>query len=279
MPWPRRFFQDAALARLRAEERTEARRVVPYFDGLLAGDVDALVMAFSDEPELHDPVRGRVKGEKAFRRFVTDTSASLRRGNATTEPVGLIVTGPRTIEEVLLRFDRDDGQRVELPMAIATDRESDGRLRELRIYFSTWPLSGGHAIRPPLLQPDPDVTESDVVGEYQRALAAGDIEAAVATFEPDGYVREPAGGEYVHRGTDGLRAMYTLFFSNGGGIPLEHCTSTDDGTACALEYNVVRWGTTPMPPEAGIAVYVRGPSGRISAARIYDDSDPPLHEA
>ena len=29
-------------------------------------------------------------------------------------------------------------------------------------------------------------------GEYQRALAAGDVEAAVAAFEPDGYVREPA---------------------------------------------------------------------------------------
>jgi hypothetical protein len=32
------------------------------------------------------------------------------------------------------------------------------------------------------------------VGEYQRALSAGDIDAIVATFEPDGYAREPAGG-------------------------------------------------------------------------------------
>ena len=52
----------------------------------------------------------------------------------------------------------------------------------------------------------------------------------------------------------------------------------DDGRACALEYNVVSWGGTELPPEAGIAVYVRGDSGKLSAARIYDDSDPPLRQ-
>ena len=45
---------------------------------------------------------------------------------------------------------------------------------------------------------------------------------------------------------------------------------------CALEYNVVRWGKTELPPEAGVAVYVRGPSGRLAAARVYDDAEPPL---
>lgn len=147
---------------------------------------------------------------------------------------------------------------------------------ELRVYFSTWPLTGRHAIRPPFLQPDPDVHEADVVGEYQRALAVGDAEAAVRAFEPDGYAREPAGGGYVHRGHDELRSLYELVFSNGGGIPLEHCTSTDDGRACALEYNVVRWGQSELPPEAGVAVYVRGESGRLAIARIYDDTHPPL---
>ena len=45
---------------------------------------------------------------------------------------------------------------------------------------------------------------------------------------------------------------------------------------CALEYNVVRWGKTELPPEAGVAFYVRGESGKLAAARIYDDADPPL---
>jgi hypothetical protein len=206
---------------------------------------------------------------------VVETNAWLAECNATVNDVYLVVTGRRTVEEVVLILDRDAG-RVELPVAIAADRDVDARLLELRVYFSTWPLAGHHAIRPPLLQPDPDVHEGDVVGEYQRALAAGDREAIVAAFGPEGYVREPAGSKYVHRGPDELHSLYELFFSNGGGIPLEHCASTDDGHACALEYNVVRWGRTDLPPQAGIAVYVRGENGKLAVARIYDDSDPPL---
>jgi hypothetical protein len=60
---------------------------------------------------------------------------------------------------------------------------------------------------------------------------------------------------------------------------LEHCAAIDDGRVCVLEYNVVRWGETELPPEAGVVVYVRGESGRLAAARIYDDTDPPLESA
>lgn len=276
MPWIPELFSAPALQRvLDVAGRAGRPAAVPYFAGLMADEPDALIKSFAGEPELHHPVRGRVKGAQAFTTFVADTAARLSSRNATVEDVDLIVTDERTVEEVVLHLDTDRG-RVGLPIAIATDRTGAGKLVELRIYFSTWPLNGDHAIRPPLLQPSPDVHEADVVGDYLRALAAGDREGVVATFEPDAYVREPAGGRHVHRGREAFRAMYDLFFSNGGGIPLEHCSSTDDGRACALEYNVVQWGRTPLPPEAGIAVYVRGASGRLAAARIYDDSNPPL---
>ena len=58
------------------------------------------------------------------------------------------------------------------------------------------------------------------------------------------------------------------------GIPLEHCTLTDDGVRCAIEYNCVRWGVSDILPQAGVAVYERGSSGLLSAARIYDDVEP-----
>jgi predicted enzyme related to lactoylglutathione lyase len=58
--------------------------------------------------------------------------------------------------------------------------------------------------------------------------------------------------------------------------PLEGCRLIDDDRACALEYNVVRWGKTELPPQGSIGVYVRGQSGQLAAARIYDDVDPPL---
>ncbi|HEY5389408.1 MAG TPA: nuclear transport factor 2 family protein, partial [Solirubrobacteraceae bacterium] len=196
------------------------------------------------------------------------------RRNVSVSEVERVVLEHRGFEEVVLELDTDAG-RIALPHAMVADHDPRGRLTELRIYFSNCPLTGRHANRAPLLRRDPDVRESDVVGEYQRALAAGDLDAIVAAFEADGYAREPAGGEHFHRGRDGLRAFYERLFSAGGGIPLEHCTATDDGRACALEYNVVRWGANELPPQAGMAVYLRGAGGKLAAARIYDDVDPP----
>jgi hypothetical protein len=96
----------------------------------------------------------------------------------------------------------------------------------------------------------------------------------VASFEPDGEVREPAGGPYRYRG-DAHHRIYDLMFASGGGIPLRFCTATDDGVACAIEYVCDRWGAEAIPPQAGVAVYERGTSGRLRAARIYDDVTPP----
>ena len=206
---------------------------------------------------------------------MNETRAWLDERAATVEDVDFVLAPHRGVEELVLHLEGDDG-RIALPMAVVSDHDEHGRIAEQRIYFSTWPLTGGHAIRPPLLQPDDGLTEPGIIAEYQRALAAGDAEAAVAAFEPDGYVREPAGGASVHRGTEELRALYELFFSNHGGIELEHCAATVDGHAYALEYNVVAWGGTVLPPQAGVAVYVRGAGGRLAAARIYDDADPPL---
>jgi hypothetical protein len=90
-----------------------------------------------------------------------------------------------------LHLDGEEG-RVALPLAIVADRESDGRIDELRIYSSRWPLTDRHANRPPLVQPDPELRESDVVAEYQRALAAGEVAAIMAAFELDGH-------QYVHK--------------------------------------------------------------------------------
>jgi len=276
MPWFPELFSAPVLDRIRREAADErAAEPVPYFDGIRSGEIDALVGSFAGEPELHHPIGGRVRGRRAFTRFVTDVNAWLTERSAVFGRVERILTPRRGIEETVMTLDGDEG-RVEVPVAVAADRDDDGRIIELRIYWSMWPLTSEHHHRPPLLQPDPGLREPDVVGDYQRALAAGDAEAAVATFEPDAYVREPAGSAYVHRGHDELLALYRRFFSNGGGLRLEHCALTDDGRACALEYNLLRWGRTELSPEAGLAVFVRGASGKLASARIYDDVHPPL---
>ena len=123
-------------------------------------------------PELHDPVRGRIRGAGPSRRS-SPRRAPGSDGATPVEDVEHVVAERHGFEEVVLHLDGQNG-RVDLPVAIVADRRPDGRIEELRLYFSSWPLAGRHANRPPLLQPDPDLRVPDVVGEYQRALAAGD---------------------------------------------------------------------------------------------------------
>src|SRR3954454_10862684 len=239
MPWIPELFSAPALERVLADRR-HAR--VPFFAGMMAGEIDALVGSFAGEPELHHPVRGRVKGVAAFERFVSELRTWLTEHSAAPEDVDFVLTPGRGVEELILHLDTDDG-RSEVPVAIASAHDERGRIVEQRVYFSSWPLTGGHAIRPPVLQPRHGLEEPDAVGDYQRALAAGDADAVMAALEPDASVREPAGRAYTHRGADELRALYERFFSNGGGVPREHCAVTDDGRACA-------WSTTSSPGAA-----------------------------
>ena len=278
MPWLPELFSAPALAQIQDRLRREKLDVVPYFDGFLTGEIDALIQSFAGEPEVHYPVRGRVRGTQAFAAYAAATKAWLEEREASIEHLGIVSTERRNAGEAILRMSGENG-RVDLPVAVVSDLRSDRTMEEVRVYYSSWQLTGRHADRPPVLQPGPEVRESDVVGDYQRALAAGDLDAILASFERGGYAREPAGSEYLHRGSEGLREFYASLFSNGGGIPLEHCTSTDDGRRCALEYNVTQWGSTELAPQAGVAVYERGESGKLAAARIYDDVDPPLAAA
>jgi SnoaL-like protein len=278
MPWVPELFSAPALERVLEKRREERLVAVPFFDGLLAGEPDALVESFAGEPEIHHPVLGRIKGKRAFVAYVGEMNAWFAEHNVSVEDIEHVITQPRGVEEVVVHLEGERGP-VDLPLAIVADRLAGGRIDELRMYFSGWPLNGMHATRPPLMQADPDLREPEHVAAYQRALAAGDLEAVVAAFEPDGYAREPAGDDPIHRGPDELRSFYGDLFTNGGGVVLEHCAIVGDDRACALEYNVVRWGETDLPPEAGVGVYERGESGKLAAARIYVDIVPPLRRA
>jgi hypothetical protein len=274
MPWMPEVFTAHISEARRAEGEAPSNDAIAYYEGILAGQPDALVRSFAGKPRINDPRVGYVEGVRQLRAFVSGTADWLRERDAIVENVALTLTESRTVEEMVLHLAADDGGRVELPVAIVSDRNPDRTVKAIRVYHSIWPLTGGHRVREPLLPRDPNMVVPDVVGEYQRALAAGDLEAMMATYEEDAYAREPSGGEYVYRGKEKLREVYSAMFANGG-ITVEFCTLTDDGVRCAIEYNGVRWGITDIPPQAGVSVYERGSSKLLAAARIYDDVEPP----
>jgi hypothetical protein len=240
-----------------------------YLPLLVEGSATGLLALFAAEPVIDDPREGHVEGREAVRRFVEASAAWLRERQAREEHLRTTRAGGRAVAEAVLHLVQD-GKPVPLPVAVVGDFDAEGRLRWVRVYHSNWPLTGSHRVRPPLLPEDPNATVAGVVARYQRALAEGDLEAMLKLFEPDGYAREPSGGDYVYRGPEALREFYGGLFSTGG-FPLQHCAVIDDGVCCAIEYNAVKWGKTPLSPQAGVGVYERGPSGLLRAARIYDD--------
>jgi len=160
-----------------------------------------------------------------------------------------------------------------LPVAIVADR-SEGKVSIIRVYHSTWPFTGKHAIRPPLLDPADNLDEPAVIKQYMDALHRGDSTAILALFEDEGYVREPSGSSFKHIGKNGQKEFYGPALE-AGGISLKHCTATFDGTRVAVEYICDGWGNMEFEPQAGMAVYELGSTGLLFAARIYDDVTPP----
>jgi hypothetical protein len=261
------IHEAAHLGRMSHLEAAEA--------ALHSGDPTRLLEAFPGGVRIDDPRFGRVEGAAYLAEFCKASQDWLREHDGHPRPIAVTNGSTRIVGEFDLELTKD-GRTFALPVAVVVEPDDTNRSVWIRTYHSQWPLLGHHVIRPPLLHKDPSATESDVVGEYQAALAAGDADRITATFEPDGCFREPAGTQFRRCGTDVLHEFFSLFFSAGGGIILEHCTVTEDGVRSALEFNAVRWGGHDLPRQAGIAVYERGPSGRLHEARVYDDVEGPV---
>ena len=245
-------------------------------DVLLAGDPVGLLEAFPDGVRIDDQRVGRVEGRAALEDYCRSSSAWMAERQARGRLIASTAGASRVVGE--FEIDLVDGDRAfALPVAVVVEPDRTARSVWVRVYHSQWPLLGHHVVRSPLLAKDPAVRESDVVGDYQRGPGGGrrrghrqDLRARWL-LPRAGRRRVPAS---VARMT--LRPFFTRFFSAGGGIILEHCTVTEDGVRTALEFNAVRWGGVDLPPQAGVAVYERGATGRLAAARIYDDVEGPV---
>jgi hypothetical protein len=276
MPWFAEFVSAAELVRKQTRDEGRADPVAQYLRALNKGDTRLLEEAWPGEVVVYDPRVGEVRGHRELHRFVGRNLSWLAGLHARTETVASTVAGGRAVVELLAHVDHN-GRQLAWPVAVVAESPDDLSV-VFRTYCSQWPVDEQRHLRPPILEPG-NARPGDVVGRYQDALAAGDTDAVVSTFAPDGYFRGPFGPDHDHRGTAELRSFFARCFSAGGGISLQDCAVTDDGVRCALEYNTVRWGSHDLPPQAGIGIYERGPDGLLAAARVYDDVESPAGHA
>jgi hypothetical protein len=288
MPWFPEFYSAVELSRKQTRAAGLHDPVGQYFAALNTGDTRDLETVWPGKVVVYDPRAGEVRGHRQLRRFVQRNQAWLAQRNAQTTTVAATRVGGRAVVELLVHLDGDkNGQHddvggegsgsegeVAWPVAVVAESPDDLSI-VFRTYCSQWPVDGRRYVRPPILDAGQS-SPGDVVGRYQAALEAGDADAAVSTFAPNGYYREPIGLHAAHRGTDELRKFFAWRFSAGGGIGLQYCAMTDDGVRCALEYNCIRWGRHQLPAQAGLGVYERGPDGLLAAVRVYDDIEAPV---
>ena len=243
-----------------------------YLHALNDGGARDLHTAWPGEVVILDPRAGEIRGRRRLRRFVSDNHAWFAAHDAQIETVATTYAAGRVVLELLAHLNGDDGEPISWPVAVVAESSTEQSI-VFRTYCSQWPVERRRPVRPAILPPG-DEHPGGVVAGYQAALASGDVDAVVSLFSPDGYYREPIGRHLEHRGATELRAFFTDRLSNGG-IGLQSCVVTDDGVRCALEYNAIRWGSEPLAPQAGLGIYERGPDGLLTAARSYDDVQPP----
>jgi hypothetical protein len=256
--------------------RRHRRRVVMhpvsnYVPMLIAGDLEGLLDLFGNVPRVNDPRLGWIEGPE-FEPFVAASFNGLTKRHARVEHLTTTSTARGAVEECVVSIVRR-GERVRLPVAISAV-VSAGVLTSIQIYHSMWPLMGAHAVRPPIFPGLAGLRLPDVVERYHAMLAAGDAPGMLQQFDGEGVLREPDGETDVHRGRGELLRFFGNLFAHGG-ITVERCALTYDGTSCALEYNVTAWGSVVIPHQAGLAVYEKARTGLLAAVRLYDDVQRP----
>jgi hypothetical protein len=245
-----------------------------YLPALLASQPEQLALRLGDRATVDDPIFGRTNGMPALLRYLEEVAAWLSKREASFERVAFTMGSDRDVTEGTLDLTFD-GRRVKLPVAVVAERRKEREV-EMRLYYSTRPINGSHAVRSPLLPQDDEIAVPPPIAAHLAALGKADVAAIVASFEIGGTVRNPA-GEVFTREEDGgtLQKFYERLFGNGsgGGVEVLNGGRADDGSTCALEYTIVKVHGKGVPAQAGLAVYERGESGLLKAARVYEDAE------
>ena len=243
-----------------------------YFTILTKEDIDNLSSILSNKCIMYTPLEGKIFGRDNIKKYFIQQKEWLNTKKAKVDIINTIDINHRIVIEFVIFFNKQN-QSIELPIVAVLDIENNS-ISSIRIYHSSWPLTAEHIVIKPILEPEENLDEPDIISLYMQGIKNADKEFVLSLFEEKAYVQEPSGSKFRHQGKTGREKFYS-FALDKGGVPLKHCTATFDGKHFAVEYVFDEWGDKKFEPQAGIAIYEIGESGKIAAVRIYDDASPP----
>jgi hypothetical protein len=241
---------------------------------LVSAQAEQLVRRLGDRATVDDPIFGRTTGMPGLARYLEQAATWLTKREGAFDALAFTTGSDRDVTEGNLTL-AVDGKRVSVPIAVVAERRPEREV-EIRVYYSTKPIRSAPTVRAPLVPQDSELTVPPPVAAHLQALARGDVDALIASFENGATLRDPAGATHAKEGEGGpLRAFYEGMFASHAagepGIEVLKGARADDGRTCALEYTVARIRGKDIAPQPGLAVYERGESGLLCATRLYHD--------
>src|SRR3954452_1056505 len=214
MPWFPDFTNAVELARRETRAAGLADPAMQYLRALNEGDAGVLETVWPGEVVVYDPRAGVIRGHRRLHQFVRSNHSWFAARHTEVETIASTCASGRAVLELMAHLDGDDGQRIDWPVAVVCE-SLDERSVVFRSYCSQVPVDGRHHVRPAILPPG-DARPPDIVSRYLVALDAGDADAIVTTFLPDGSYRGPVGPHTDHRGAADLLAFFTTHVGAGG---------------------------------------------------------------
>jgi hypothetical protein len=205
----------------------------------------------------------------ALARLLDDAAAWLTQRGAAFETIAFTTGSDRDVTEGTLSL-MVDGKRLALPVAVVAERRPEREV-EVRLYLSAKALRASLHARSALVPRDDELAVPPPVAAHLQALARGDVDGVVASFENGATLRDAAGQVHSKDGNGGtLRAFYERLLG-ARGVDILKGARADDGRTCALEYTVARIRGETVAPQPSLAVYERGESGLLRGLRLYQD--------
>jgi hypothetical protein len=118
-----------------------------YLTALLSAQPDQLARRLGERATVDDPIFGRASGMPALERYLEEVASWLSKREGRFEKVAFTMGSDRDVTEGVLSLTFE-GRRASVPVAVVAERRREREV-ELRLYYSTKPIKGTHAVRSP----------------------------------------------------------------------------------------------------------------------------------